>query len=64
MIHHLSFGETYPGQVHPLDGYRDIATEDPATGEWVREGGGIISVLFLCRWNDVPVLHQDCSHCV
>ena len=38
MIHHLSFGETYPGQVHPLDGYRDIATEDPATGEGGREG--------------------------
>ena len=32
-IHHLSFGEDYPGQLHPLDGYTQVATEDPSTGE-------------------------------
>ena len=33
VIHHLSFGEDYPGQRHPLDGYTQVATEDPPTGE-------------------------------
>jgi hypothetical protein len=31
-IRHLSFGEDYPGQTHPLDGYQQVATEDPPTG--------------------------------
>ena len=32
-VHHLSFGEDYPGQRHPLDGYTQVASEDPTTGE-------------------------------
>ena len=31
-IHHLSFGDTYPGQQNPLDGYTQTSTEDLETG--------------------------------
>ena len=28
IIHHLSFGEIYPGIVNPLDGYTEISPQD------------------------------------
>ena len=34
-IHYLSFGDTYPGQHNPLDGYTQVSVEDLATGMYI-----------------------------
>ena len=34
-IRYLSFGDTYPGQHNPLDGYKQVSVEDLATGMYL-----------------------------